>query len=88
MSKEATGNETCGCVHVPPRGYGGAERITDAFVWELTQNRGIEVDLYAACDSECPAARLVTTERRKLASDKKFLALLKKVSSAFEKTPR
>jgi glycosyltransferase involved in cell wall biosynthesis len=70
-------------VHVPPRGYGGAERITDAFVWELTQNRGIEVDLYAACDSECPVARLVTTGERKLASDKKFLALLRKRRADF-----
>ena len=48
---------------VPPRDYGGAERITDAMVWELV-NRGHEVDLFAGRGSTCPATRLFIPEER------------------------
>src|SRR6059058_5059909 len=44
---------------VPPRGYGGTERVIDALVRELI-DRGHEVTTYAAGDSEVPG-RLVAT---------------------------
>jgi len=44
---------------VPPRGYGGTERVIDALVRELI-DRGHEVTTYAAGDSDVPG-RLVAT---------------------------
>src|SRR5439155_9833710 len=44
---------------VPPRGYGGTERVIDALVRELI-DRGHEVTTYAAADSEVPG-RLIAT---------------------------
>src|SRR5205823_11507695 len=44
---------------VPPRGYGGTERVIDALVREL-MDRGHEVTTYGAGDSKVPG-RLVAT---------------------------
>lgn len=53
---------------VPPRGYGGTERIVDELSRELAR-RGHEIVLFASGDSEAPGELAVTVERSLRAAD-------------------
>jgi glycosyltransferase involved in cell wall biosynthesis len=60
---------------VPPKGYGGGERVADVMVRQLV-GRGHEVWLFAAPGSTSPATRTIEAPGRKMGHELGFFSLL------------
>ena len=65
----------CPEVPVPPKGYGGAQRIVDIMVTQLVK-RDHEIDLYAGPGSTSPATNLCLIKDKHMTSEKQLFGEL------------